>query len=103
MPPPTTAMLRVVGLEASVMVRQVGGVVAMFVLRVLKVESIAVLLCVAIEALIVKDKIECFSVTCSYYCLEGCCSGVKNRQARGYSYIHRQLAAGPSRLPPTLG
>ena len=75
----------------------------MFVLRGLKVESVAVLVFIAIEALIVKDKIECFSVTCSYYCLEGCCSGVKNKQERGYSYIHRQLAAGPSGLPPTLG
>ena len=75
----------------------------MSVLRVLKLESVAVLVCIAIEALIIKDKIEWFSVGCSYHCLESCCSEVKNRQERGYPYIHRQLAAEPSGLPPTLG
>ena len=75
----------------------------MFVLRVLEVESVAVLVRIAIETLIVKDKIEWFPVSCSYCCLESCCAEVKNRQERGYPYIHKQLAAEPSGLPPTLG
>ena len=75
----------------------------MFGLRVQEVESVAVLVCISVEVMIVKDKIEWLSVSCWYCCLESCCAEVKNRQERGYPYIHKQLAAEPSGLPPTLG